>query len=303
MLDRYTSMQVFIQAVSKGSLSAAGRELNMSPAMATKHVDSLETRLGTKLLHRTTRQLSLTDAGRQYLQACQRILQDIEEAESEVSSQQHQAMGRLRLNAPLSFGTRFIAPLIPEFTQRYPLVEVDLGLSDTQQDLLKENWDLIIRIGHLADSNLKARRLGNCPMRLCASPEYLKKHGKPNRVAELSSHNCLSYNLSSAQSGGTWAFGQDGQIQVPVTGNLMCNNGDALLAAAVKGQGIIYQPNFIVSEALASGALVALELNHPPLDLGGLHVLFAPDRRLPLKVRAMIDYLVEVFATSPCRSS
>ena len=275
MLDRYTSMQVFVQAASRGSLSAAGRELNMSPAMATKHVDSLETRLGTKLLHRTTRQLSLTDAGREYLQACQRILQDLEEAESEVSSQQHQAMGRLRLNAPLSFGTRFIAPLIPEFTHRYPLVEVDLGLSDTQQDLLKESWDLIVRIGHLADSDLRARRLGNCPI----------------------------YSLSSAQRGGTWAFGQDGKIQVPVTGNLMSNNGDALLAAAVKGQGIIYQPNFIVSEALASGALVAFELDHPPLDLGGLHVLFAPDRRLPLKVRAMIDYLVEVFENSPCRPS
>ncbi|HBC17971.1 MAG TPA: LysR family transcriptional regulator, partial [Alcanivorax sp.] len=101
------------------------------------------------------------------------------------------------------FGTRFIAPLIPEFTHRYPLVEVDLGLSDTQQDLLKESWDLIVRIGHLADSDLRARRLGNCPMRLCASPEYLKKHGTPNRVAELSNHNCLSYSLSSEQRGGT----------------------------------------------------------------------------------------------------
>ncbi|SEN60650.1 DNA-binding transcriptional regulator, LysR family [Vreelandella aquamarina] len=303
MLDRYTSMQVFVQAVSRGSLSAAGRELNMSPAMATKHLDSLETRLGAKLLHRTTRQLTLTETGREYLVACQRILQDLEEAESEVSAQRHQAMGRLRLNAPLSFGTRFIAPLIPEFTRRYPLVEVDLGLSDTQQDLLKDSWDLIVRIGHLADSDLRARRLGNCPMRLCASPEYLQKHGTPNRVAELSNHNCLSYSLSSAQRSGTWAFGQDGQIQVPVTGNLMANNGDALLAAAVQGQGIIYQPSFIVSEALASGTLVAFQLDHPPLELGGLHVLFALDRRLPLKVRAMIDYLVEVFENSPCGPS
>lgn len=304
MLDRYTSMQVFIQAAAKGSLSAAGRALNISPAMASKHLTALETRLGAKLMNRTTRQLILTDVGRDYLAACQRIVRDIDEAEAEVSAHRNQAIGQLRVNAPLSFGTRFIAPLIPEFTRRYPLVEVELGLSDTQQDLLTENWDLIVRIGHLADSDLRARRLGNCPMHLCASPDYLKKHGTPQRVTDLSNHNCLSYNLSASQRSGFWAFGTHGEIQVPVSGNLSANNGDALLAAAIQGQGIIYQPNFIVADALASGALVAFTVDHPSQDLGGLHVLFAPDRRLPLKVRVMIDYLVEVFeGTQKCQIS
>lgn len=300
-MDRFTSMKVFEQAATRGSLSAAARHLGMSPAMATKHVDALEARFGIKLLHRTTRQLTLTDAGSEYLQACQRILQELDEAEAEVQAQRHEAVGCLRMNVPLSFGTRFIAPLLPAFSRRYPMVEIELGLSDLQQSLLQDRWDLIIRIGHLADSSLKARRLGNCPMRVCASPDYLQKHGTPRRVDELSGHNCLSYTLSPLQGNGSWSFGLGGEIKVPVKGNLQADNGDALLAAAVHGQGVIYQPNFIVSEALANQSLIELELDHPTVDLGGLHVLFAPDRRLPLKVRAMLDYLVEVFEGSACR--
>lgn len=296
MLDRYTGMRVFTQATAHGSLSAAGRALGMSPAMATKHMDALEARLGVKLLHRTTRRLTLTDAGADYLEACRRILREVEEAESEVTAQRTEAVGRLRLNVPLSFGARFIAPLLPAFSRQYPQVEVELGLSDAQHDLRQEGWDLVIRIGHLADSSLKARRLGDCPLRVCAAPNYLARSGTPKRVAELSIHNCLSYALSALQGQGTWAFGRKGEIQVPVKGNLLANNGDALLAAALGGQGVIYQPDFIVAEALARGALVALELDQPTVELGGLHVLFAPDRRPPAKVRAMIDYLAEAFA-------
>lgn len=295
-MDRYTSMRVFVQAASRGSLSAAGRALGISPAMATKHVDALEARFGVKLLHRTTRGLSLTDPGREYLEGCQRILQDLDEVESDISAQRQEAKGRLRMNVPLSFGLRFIAPLIPGFTERYPMVDVELGLSDSQQNLLDGSWDLIFRVGYLADSNLRARRLGSSPMKVCASPDYLAKHGTPQRVADLSSHNCLSYTLSPFQSKGFWAFGHHGEREVPVKGNLRADNGDALTAAAIRGQGIIYQPEFIVADALSSGKLLSLSLDHPPLEPGGLYVLFSPDRRLPLKVRAMIDYLIEVFS-------
>lgn len=298
MLDRLTSLKVFIHAATHGSLSAAGRALSMSPAMATKHVDALEARLGVKLMHRSTRRLTLTDAGTDYLDTCRRIVQELDEADLEVAAQRTEAVGRLRMNVPLSFGIRFVAPLLPAFSRRYPLVEVELGLSDAQQDLLQDGWDLVIRIGHLADSSLKARRLGECPMRVCASPDYLATHGTPRRVAELAGHNCLSYTLSPSQGRGTWSFGRGGDLRVPVKGSLTANNGDALLAAAIGGQGIIYQPDFIVADALARGELVTLELDQPPLDIGGLHVLFPPDRRPPLKVRAMIDYLVDVFAPS-----
>jgi len=294
-VDRVTSMRVFVRAAIDGSLSAAARHLGMSPAMATKHVNALEARLGVKLFHRTTRRLSLTEAGSDYLEACQRILPDIDEAEAAVASQRIKASGLLRMNVPLSFGSRFVAPLIPPFSRRHPEVTVELGLSDAQLDLLAGSWDLAIRIGHLADSSLQARRLGDSALRVCAAPDYLDRRGVPRRISELTQHNCLSYTLSAAQGRNHWAFGARGEFRIAVSGDLLANNGDALLAAAAAGQGIIYQPDFIVGEALERGILVALELDKPVVDLGGIHVLYPPDRRPPAKVRAMIDYLAEAF--------
>lgn len=298
-MDRITSMRVFVRAASAGSLSAAARHMGMSPAMATKHVNALEVRLGVKLFHRSTRRLALTEAGSDYLEACQRILPDIDEAEAAAASQRIKATGLLRMNVPLSFGSRFIAPLIPEFSRQYPEVKIELGLSDAQLDLIAGNWDLAIRIGRLADSPLQARRLGDCAMLVCAAPAYLDRRGVPRRVAELSQHNCLSYTLSAMQNGKQWLFGLDGEFAVPINGDLLANNGDALLAAAVGGQGLIYQPHFIVGDALDRGELVALELDKPVMPLGGIHVLYPPDRRPPAKVRAMVDYLAQAFARTP----
>lgn len=295
-MDRITSMRVFARAATEGSLSAAARRLGMSPAMAAKHVNALEARLGVKLLHRTTRRLSLTEAGSDYLEACQRILPEIDEAEAAAASQRIKATGLLRMNVPLSFGTRFIAPLIPQFTRRHPEVNVELGLSDAQLDLIGGGWDLAIRIGHLADSPLHARKLGESAMRVCAAPAYLDRRGAPRRIAELVQHNCLSYTLSALQDARHWAFGARGDIRMAISGDLIANNGDALLAAALGGQGIIYQPDFIVGDAIRSGALVELELDQPPVDLGGIHVLYPPERRPPAKVRVMIDYLAEALA-------
>src|SRR5690554_3191650 len=298
-MDRITSMRVFVRAADAGSLSAAARHLGMSPAMASKHVNALEARLGVKLFHRTTRRLSLTEAGSNYLEACQRILPEIDEAEAAASSQRVKATGLLRMNLPLSFGSRFVAPLLPEFSRRHPEVRIELGLSDAQLDLVAGSWDLAIRIGRLADSPLQARRIGDSAMQVCAAPAYLDRRGAPRRVAELAQHNCLSYTLSPMQDGKQWIFGEHGELRVPVGGDLLANNGDALLAAAVGGQGIIYQPHFIVGEALERGELVALELDKPVVEIGGIHVLYPPDRRPPAKVRVMIDYLVEAFANTP----
>jgi len=294
MLDRITGMGVFVRAAANGSLSGAARQLGMSPAMATKHVDALESRLGVKLVHRTTRGLTLTEAGRDYLEACERILPEIDEAEAAAASQRIEATGLLRMNVPVSFGTRFVAPLMPEFSRRHPGVRIELGLSDALLDLIAGHWDLAIRIGQLADSPLQARRLGDSEMLVCAAPSYLDRRGVPRKVDDLVQHNCLSYTLSSAQMK-EWVFGRNGNVRVPVTGDLMANNGDALLMAALGGQGVIYQPRFIVGDALTRGDLVALELDYPPLALGGIHVLYPPDRRAPAKVRAMVDYLAEAF--------
>lgn len=298
-MDRITSMRVFVRAASAGSLSAAARHLGMSPAMATKHVNALEARLGVKLFHRTTRRLSLTEAGSNYLEACQRILPEIDEAEAAAASQRVKASGLLRMNVPLSFGIRYVAPLLAEFSHRHPEVRVELGLSDAHLDLIAGSWDLAIRIGRLADSPLQTRQLGDSCMKVCAAPAYLDQRGVPRTVSELAQHNCLSYTLSAMQDSRHWAFGPDGEVKVPINGDLLANNGDALLAAAVAGQGIIYQPHFIVGTALKQGQLVELELDKPVVKLGGIHVLYPPDRRPPAKVRVMIDYLAEVFERAP----
>jgi len=292
VLDRITGMRIFVRAVSAGSLSAAGRHLGISPAMATKHVDALEAHLGVKLLHRTTRRLSLTEAGSDYLDACLRILPEIEEAEASAASQRVEARGLLRMNVPLTFGSRYIAPLVPAFSQRHPAVRVELGLNDSQVDLIDGGWDMAVRIGRLADSTLQARRLADCPLVVCAAPAYLDERGVPRKVADLAQHNCLSYTLSQSKD---WTFGRDGNARVTVSGDLLANNGSALVAAAVGGQGIIYQPQFIVAGALRRGELVVLELDKPAMDVGGIHLLYPPDRRPPAKVRVMADYLIESF--------
>lgn len=300
-MDRITSMRVFVRAASAGSISAAARHIGMSPAMAAKHIDALELRLGIKLFHRTTkrRSLTLTEAGNDYLDACERILADIDEAEAAVSSQRIMASGLLRMNVPVSFGTRFISPLIPEFSHRHPEVKIELGLNDSNLDLIAGSWDLAIRIGRLEDSLLRTRRLGDSCMQVCASPDYLDNRGIPRSVNDLAQHNCLSYTLSRMQDSEHWAFGKKGEFKVPINGDLVANSGDALLAAAVAGQGIIYQPHFIVCEALEQGKLVDLELDKPAIEIGGIHVLYPPDRHPPAKVRVMIDYLVEEFAKNP----
>jgi len=196
------------------------------------------------------------------------------------------------MNVPLTFGSRYIAPLVPAFSQRHPAVRVELGLNDSQVDLIDGGWDMAVRIGRLADSTLQARRLADCPLVVCAAPAYLDERGVPRKVADLAQHNCLSYTLSQSKD---WAFGRDGNARVTVSGDLLANNGSALVAAAVGGQGIIYQPQFIVAGALRRGELVVLELDKPAMDVGGIHLLYPPDRRPPAKVRVMADYLIESF--------
>lgn len=292
MLDRVTSMRVFVRAISAGSLSAAARQLAISAGMVTKHIDALEAQLGIKLLHRTTRHLSLTEAGSGYLEACQRILSEIDEADAAASSQRVTARGVLRISAPLSFGSRFIAPLLPEFSRLNPEVQVELELSNSRVDLFEGGWDLAIRIGNLPDSRLQARKLGECPTVICGAPSYFERYGLPRIADDLSKHNCLAYSVPSIFGNKHWSLGRDGSVRIPIRGDLLTNNGDVLLAAALGGQGIVYQPLFIVADELKTGRLVAIELDQPTCPLGGIHALYPSDRRPPAKVRAMIDYLL-----------
>lgn len=299
MLDRLTGLEVFAKVAAKGSLSAAGRAMGMSQTMVTKHIAALETRLGVKLFHRTTRRLSITEAGRNYLDASSRVLAELDAADSAVAADRFKPRGVLRLNAPVSFGARQIAPLLPEFARSHPEVSVDLGLNDRIVDLAEEGWDLAIRIGNLRDSSLIARRIAPCRTVVCAAPSYLRAHGTPRRVTDLASHNCLGYTLSRTVGAERWVFGAKGEIDVAVSGDLRANNGDALRAAAIAGQGIIYQPTFIVADALRAGALQSITLNVATIEFGGIYAVFLPDRNPPAKVRAFIEFIVRRFMPEP----
>ncbi|MGO4525017.1 LysR family transcriptional regulator [Microvirga sp. 2MCAF35] len=298
MLDRVTGMQVFVRVATLGSFSAAARALHLSQTMVTKHVAAIEERLGVKLLHRSTRKLVLTEEGRAYLAACERILAEIEEAEASASLDRIEPRGTLRLNVPLTFGFRQVVPALAEFSRLYPAVSFDLGLADRYVDLIEEGWDLAIRIGRLKDSSLVARRLAACRTMVCASPAYLKDHGTPRSLEDLAGHNCLGYTLPSAIGASRWTFGLDGELSVPIQGNLRANNGDALLAAAVAGQGLIYQPTFIVGDSLRDGSLVPVLTAYPTYE-PAIHAVLPSGRQAPAKVRAFVAFLAGRFGPEP----
>jgi len=209
MLDRLTGMQVFVRVAALGGLSAAARSLNMSPTLATKHIAALEERLGVKLLHRSTRRLTLTEAGRRYLDGVEKILADVDEVEASAGAgaDRVEVRGTLRINAPLSFGYLVLAPLMVEFSKLHPAISVDLGLNDRVVDLIEEGWDVALRIGQLKDTSMVARKLADCRMVVCAAPSYLAEHGTPTSVAALAGHNCLGYTLSRPLGTDRWTFG------------------------------------------------------------------------------------------------
>ncbi|MDO6415290.1 LysR family transcriptional regulator [Sphingomonas sp. BIUV-7] len=293
MADRLTGIEVFALAVRLGSLSAAARSMGMSAAMAAKHLGALEARLGATLVNRTTRRLSLTEAGVSYLDRAERILVDLREAESDVSARSITIEGTLRVSAPASFGVMHLAPLIAEFCARQPGVTIELGLNDRYVDLLEERWDVAIRIGRLADSSLIARKLASARLSVCAAPGYLARRGTPGSIDELGQHNCLGYTLAPLVGATHWGFERDGSVKIPIRGTLNANNGEALVSAAQAGQGIVYAPRFMTAGFIAAGDLVELEIGMPLLDLGAIYAVTHATRRPAAKTRAWIDFLAE----------
>ncbi|WP_343527729.1 LysR family transcriptional regulator [Sphingomonas sp.] len=297
MADRLTGLEVFVRAIRLGSLSAAGRAMHMSSAMAARHLEALEARLGTTLVHRTTRRLSLTEAGEQFLDRAERLLAELAEAEAEASARTILAEGLVRVSVPAVFGTMHLAPLLPGFAERYPGVTIEMGFNDRVVDLLEERWDMAIRIGRLPDSGLVARKLADARLSLCAAPAYLHRRGTPSSVADLRDHDCLGYTLAVDGPATRWRFGKEGSIRIPVRGSLVADNGHALMTAAIGGQGIVYGPRFIVASALAEGHLVEIMLDEPLADMGAIHIVTHPTRRPTAKVRALIDYVAEHLTT------
>ncbi|NKJ41499.1 LysR family transcriptional regulator [Novosphingobium sp. SG720] len=293
MADRLTGIEVFVEAIRLGGLSAAARTLHMSPAMAAKHLTALESRLGTTLVHRTTRRLLLTEAGTAYLDRATRVLADLREAEADAAAQSVAIDGLLRVSVPMSFGVLHLAPLVAAFNQRHPGIVIELGLSDRHVDLVEERWDMAIRIGRLLDGNLIARKLADMHLVVCASPSYLARRGTPTQLSDLAQHDCLGFTLSMLGRH-IWRFGLDGTIHQPVRGTLQADNGDVLVEAAAAGLGLVYGPRFIAARALREGRLVEVPLDQPLAQLGAIHAVTHPSRRPAARTRAWIEFLAEM---------
>ncbi|WP_027350464.1 LysR family transcriptional regulator [Halotalea alkalilenta] len=292
-MDRLTSMAVFVKAVDLGSFSAAAEALQMSPQLVGKHVRLIEQRLGVRLINRTTRRQSVTDFGQAFYERSKIILAEVEVAESMAAETRASPTGRLRINAPVSFGMRTLAERLPEYMQRYPQVEVELSLSNRAVDLIDEGYDVVFRVGELSDSGLVARPLAPYRLVLCAAPSYLE--GRPPLLTpwDLQQHDCLGFAHTELRT--HWSFdGPDGRVVVPVPARLMVDHGEPLLCAALAGMGILLQPLELVGSALADGRLVRL-LPAYQAPSRPMHVLYAPDRRLTPKLRSFLDFAVSAF--------
>ncbi len=296
-MDKFQGMQLFTRVVDAGSFTAAAEGLGISRALASKLIQTLEDSLGVRLLNRTTRRVSLTDAGRNYYQRVSEILAQLAEAEAEAAELQLEPRGRMRVSAPISFSVLHLAPAFSEFQRRYPRVELELELSDRLVDLVEEGFDLAIRIGKLADSTLVARRIAPACLVMVASPDYLKRAGTPNEPTDLSMHNFMIYTLATRRD--EIALERNGETTTTrIRGNLLVNNGDFIAAAAVEGHGISVLPTFIVADLLKRGELVRVLDSWivPPI---AIHAVYAQTRSLPAKTRALIDFLVERFGPEP----
>ncbi|MEX0922171.1 MAG: LysR family transcriptional regulator [Rhodovibrionaceae bacterium] len=294
-----SAMLVFARVVDCGGFTAAAEELDLSKSAVSKQIARLEDRLGTRLLNRTTRTLSLTEAGTAFYERCLDVVAAAQAAEATVQHLAEAPRGELRINAPMSFGQSHIAPALPDFLARYPELTVDLVLNDRLVDLVEEGFDVGVRIGPLDDSSLVARRLAPARRVLCAAPAYLARAGTPARPEDLRSHDCIAYSYQL--SGRQWRFRHPelGERRVKVSGRLKGNNGDALVAAAAGGLGVVLSPTFIVTEELRSGALRVLLPDwqvYPRIDV---NAVFPASRNLSLKVRVFVDFLAARFGETP----
>ena len=283
----------FIAVVRAGSFVGAADATGLSKAAVSRHVAELEEHLGIRLLHRTTRRLSLTDDGQRFHARAIELITLLEELESETVSSKGEATGLLRINAPLTFGNLHLAPLWPRFIAAHPNVSLDITLNDRVVDLVDEGFDLAIRITNLLNSQLVSRRLATTRIVLCASPGYLAKYGSPAHPKELADHQIISYSYWAG--GDDWRFtGPGGEVQVKIQSRIHTNSGDTCRAAALEDQGIILQPDFLVGADLKKGKLVELMPQYRSVELG-INAVYATRKHLPMKTRYLVDFLVESF--------
>jgi len=296
-LDKLGEMQVFVAAVKSGSFSAAGRQLELSPSTVSKLITRMESRLGARLLNRTTRTLSLTEGGQLYFRRCLDILQDIDAADDALSGLGQVPKGLLRINSSAGFARHQLLPVLPIFQARYPQIELELQLSGLSVDLIGERVDVAIRLGVLEDTSLVARKVGESQRIVCASPAYLAAQGTPERPADLLEHNCL--RLSTSDAFNRWQFERDGQREtIDIGRGFRTDNVEALYQYALLGGGIVRLSSFMVGEALATGQLQPL-LTEYRTDNQQIHALYGHRKYLAAKIRVFVDFLLETFTPQP----
>ncbi|MFI7865067.1 LysR family transcriptional regulator [Ectopseudomonas khazarica] len=288
---RSGEMLVFVTVAEQGSLSAAARALGLTPSAVSRIIVRTEQRLGARLLLRTTRALTFTAEGEAYLRGARRILADLAEVEEAIADQ-GVPRGRLRVSAALGHGRMTIVPLVAAFIARYPNITVDLSLGDEVVDILGGQADVAVRFGHLPDSPLTARRIGETGQVVVASPAYLERHGTPQQPEDLLQHNCLRFNFRRAEP--NWPFIREGQgFSLKVCGNIECSSGEALAQLAREGAGITRIGEFSVTEDLQRGDLVPLLQAFNPGDREPIHAVFVGGTAMPARVRVFVDFLVE----------
>lgn len=288
---------IFARVVEAGSFSEAARRLDISRSAVSKAVAKLEKDLSTRLLNRSTRHLSLTEAGAAFAEYSVRILEEAEQAERVVSSLQAEPQGLLKVSASVAFGTLHVAPALADFLEQYPKIRIDLTITDHHVDLVEEGYDMLIRVTNEPDLNLAARKLAPARRILCATPKYFQLHGIPKTPEDLVEHNCLDYTLSGEQ--GYWRFiGPAGEISVPVSGTLRINDDDALSQAVLGGLGIALLPTFTVGRDLQRGKLQAVLSEYIPVERY-IYACYFPSRYLPAKIRAFIDFFAQRIGVVP----
>lgn len=289
-MDTLISMRVFAHVVEAGSFTAAAERFHISRPMVSKHVDHLEEHLGVRLLHRTTRRLTLTEPGREYFDRCNSILSDLDEAEASAANLNQTPRGTLRITMPISFSVRHMGRLISSYMEKYRDVRIELFLSDHRSNLIDEGLDLAIRIGPPLDVNVRSFELAIDRLVVCGAPKYFETHGIPRHPSELADHTCLLYSHSTA--GNEWVFtGKNDAYNVRVSGRISANNGDLLTEIVKNGSGLIRMPLFIVGDALKSGELMPVLTDYESESIG-IYAIPSSKKLLTTKVRSFIEFLI-----------
>lgn len=289
-MDKIKQIEAFVNAAEKGSLAKAALGQGVTPVMLGRRIDALERRLGIKLMHRTTRHLTLTERGTVFFDQCKKILDELDQAEKMIGEGLNKATGHLIVSAPAAFGRKHVAPHAPAFLAANPDVKISFNLSDQVVDLVREGYDLSIRIGGTIDPSLVAVNLYSNHRVVCAAPAYLKKHGVPKNLKDLSQHNCLTFNLQGGQQRG-WHFRENNKtVIIRTTGNLDCNDGELLHRWCLEGYGLAWRSTWEIQSELASGKLVTV-LDDYALPNYDIMAVYPQQRYLPLKTRLFIDHL------------